>query len=675
MIQLFLDGHAAIPTDSATIKLTVENPYFTKSTSYTYDVDLPLDIGENRRLFGFIGRIDVKKEARTFSARLFVDNVCVLAGTAHITSITEKSVKVQLLGSAASYNYGNKMEDTYIDELDMGDWYMTTWPDGSHWVAVRGRDGEGYWDYYPRDMKFTGVNTYVFERAYYGNDGTRSDTNLIETLYSGELPWVAFPTLNSTADFLCNGIHYRFTSQNSSTIEAFVRGYEGEIPNYRSTNNNVVSSGAIQPYLWMMAQKVAEATGFKLPKDDNALFTNEFFQKIYIVNTNNYIECNKCLPHWSVNEWWTQLENTFGVVLSVDYNTKTMSIRHRNEHYSHVAKTVSLANIVDEFTTEVDDETQSDISVSNVAFSDFDCAKSDLLSDFILSSAQINSDFSDITAILQWAAEKDTEELAAMKHVIFDCSDGRRYIYTESGEFTEVDMFRKRVVKEESDTEIELKFVPAKFVEVSAEIYRAKNSGVAGGTPPPDTPIGSFQVKAIAAPGILDMAWYKDHADYIDIEAIVYEEEEEGSVDNSSEDLIYIAIADVSRKKYVYVSEKVTTGQTINQYVSYPLPLLREHTKGEAGGLPVHEDSPFSLSLIPIKGQVNLASNTIVGLLKIDTTVRHCFRFIADNIPDPGSVFIIRNRRFVCEKIEADIDTHGLKRQLTGYFYELKDED
>lgn len=672
MIQLFLDNQPAIPTDNATIKLTVENPYFTKSTSYTYDVDLPLDIEENRNIFGFINRIDIEKEAQTFSARLVVDNVCVLAGTAHITSITEKSVKVQLLGSAASYNYGNKMDDTYIDELDMGDWFMTTWPDGSHWVAARGNANGGYWDYYPSGTKFTGLNANVFSRASYESNGSWSDGRLLETLYSGELPWVAFPTLNSTADFLCNGLPYRLKSPDSTEIEQFYRGYVGEKPNHRATSNSVVSSGAIQPYVWMMAQKIAEATGFSLSKTNNALYTNDFFRKIFIVNTNNFIECNKCLPHWSVNEWWTQLENTFGVILSVDYNTKSISLLHRNDHYSYAAKTVHLIDVVDEFTSEVDDETQSDISVSNVAYSDFDCAKSDLLSEFILSSAQINSDFSSLTALLQWASGKDTDELAAMKHVIFDCSDGRRYIYSDAGEFVEVDMFRERIVNEKSDSAIELKFVPAKFVDVAADIYRAKNSGVSGGTPPPDTPIGSLEVRAIAAPGIAEMDWYKDHADYIDIEAIINEDEEEGSVDNSSEDLIYIAIADLNRKKYVSVNQQLSTGQTVNQYVSYPLPYLRERTKGEIGGLPVNEDSPFSLSLIPIVGQVNIAANTIAGSVAIDATVRHCIRFIAASIPDPGSVFIIRNRRFVCEKIEADIDTHGLKRQLTGYFYELK---
>ena len=67
--------------------------------------------------------MDVSKVSRILTAELIVDNVTVLLGTAHITAVTETSVKVQLLGAAASYNYGNKMDNTFIDELDLGDWY------------------------------------------------------------------------------------------------------------------------------------------------------------------------------------------------------------------------------------------------------------------------------------------------------------------------------------------------------------------------------------------------------------------------------------------------------------------------------------------------------------------------------------------------------------------------
>lgn len=669
MIQIFLDGRPAIPTDNSTIKLTIENPYFTKSTSYTYDIEFPFAIVENRELFGHINRLDVEKNSVTFSARMVVDNVCVLAGIAHITTVSETSVKVQLLGSAASYNYGNKMSDTYIDELDMGEWFTTTWPDRSYWDARAGQ-----WRYYPDDIVFDGVNTIVFERAKYDASGVSSDSNLVDAMIGGRLPWCAFPTLNSSADILCNGIHFRPLSSSSSVLKQFFRGYEGERTNYRSTSDDLIVSGAIQPFVWVMAKKIAQATGFDLHNEDNALYTNEFFRKIFIVNTNNFIACNKCLPHWSVNEWWTQLENTFGVIMSVDYDTRCMNLLHRKDHYEKIAETIHCNDIVDEFTANVDDETNADISSNNVGFADFDCAKYERLSEFILESADVNRDFKDLTELNAWATMQGTDGMAAQKSTIFECRDGRHYIYTEAEGLVEVDMYRPRIVDgQNEDIDIELKFVPACYTEADADIFRAKASGIPGTTAPPDVPVGSFPVTVLSAPGISELGWYKDHVNTLDIEAVINEEQEEGSVTDETPDLIYISIFNNAQDIHD-VNLTLSTGQPVRASLPYPRALLRQRLKAQLGGTILNPDAPQSdsLSLIPIEGQNNLAHNTIVGSVVIDTTVRHCIRFLSDRVPDPGAIFVIRNRRFVCEKVEADIATAGLKKLMTGYFYEYK---
>lgn len=665
MIQLFLDGHLVIPTDNSSIKLTVENSYFTKSTSYTYDVELPLAIDENRELFGFINRIDVEKETKIFDARLIVDNVCVLAGTAHITSISETAVKVQLLGSAASYNYGNKMDGLYIDELEMGDWYMTTWPDGSHWVTDE-LFLNGHWEYYPKDTHFKGLNTKVFYRATFFPDKNWPDSWNIDKLYSGEYPWCAFPTINANADTLCNGYHFRFVRLNSKDLTPILKDIVIDDEMANALDNTVVVS-AIQPFVWIMAQKVAEATGFKLEKQDNALWTNEFFRKIFIVNTNNLIECNKCLPHWTVNEWWTQVENTFGVVVHIDYVSRKISLLQRRDHYEKGAETVYLSEIVDEFTADVDDDTQSDISVNNVGFADFDCERYELLSEFIRNSAEINNDFDDIDALNAWATKQGTEIMKTKKSVIFKCRDGRHFIYSETDGIVEVDMYRPRIVKDDrEDLDIELKFVPARYAVSECCIFRAPGSANL-----PDEPIGSFPVYVLQAPGISKMNFYKKFASNLDIEAVINEEQEEGTGTDDKPNLIYIAIFNKSKDLY-NVNLTLSTGETVNDQLPYPRPLLRERLTAKLGAAAINPDAPQSdsLSLIPIEGQINLAANTIVNSVRIDTTVRHCIRFISDRVPDPGDVFIIRNRRFVCEKIEVDIASTGLRKLMTGYFYE-----
>lgn len=676
MIELLLDGKLAIPSSNANIKLTTENAYFTKSASYTYDIELPLDIAENREIFGWCQRMDIEKEPRTLEACLIVDNVTVLTGTAHITSIDNKAVKVQLLGEASSYNYGNKMENTYIDELDLGDWYMTTWPDGSYWSGLRpGVSGESHWSYYPEGTKFSGTSGSVFRRAAYNDAGENSDDIQTSNLLSGKYPWVAFPVNNSSADTICNGWSYMFTDTSWSAVRLYFRGYVGERSGERPAENPVVESGAIQPFIWIMAEKIAKATGFTLDREDNALYTNALFSKIFIVNTNTYIECNKCLPHWSVNEWWTQVENTFGVVLSIDYPTRKMRLDIRKDFYLSKAKTIHIEHVVDEYSSQVDDETNADISSNNVGFADFECDPGDLLSDFVRNNARVITEFANLGALQNWAKEQTSATLATYKDAIFE-ANSFHLIYKPNEGLVEVDMFRPRLANPDKESvDIELKFVPARFIDDQCDIYGVYDRH-AGAAVNKQAPVGSFPVKILEAPGASDMTWYKHStSSELDIAAIIDGEQDEPDATSDVPDVIYMAIA-VQNSLYDYYRDAVllTSGGSFADkvnYFKYPRAKLRQRTVIPAGENYKFEDYTFDLSLIPNDYKLNLARYTIVDSVRINARIRYCIKFLADRIPDTSSIFLIHNKRFVCEKIEADIKPSGLSKLMTGYFYEF----
>lgn len=679
MIRIFLDGMTAIPKDNISIKLTAENPFFTKSASYTYEVELPLSIIDNRRIFGNINRMDVAKEGRTFEAILEVDNVTVLVGMAHITSVTDLSVKVQLLGEAAAYNYGNKMENTYIDELDLGDWYMETWPDGSYWSGGRGRNGaaNAHWEYYPEGTSFKGTCDAVFQRANYtANDGYDHDgLTMLNNLFSGEYPWVAFPVVNSSADILCNAYAYRFTSVANNNVSFFLRGYDGE-QSYgkRPSDSPPVSSYAVQPYVWKMAELIAKATGFDLPRQSNALYSDGFLKRIFIANANNFIECNKCLPHWSVNEWWTQIEQTFGLVMTLDYANRRISLCKRKDFYNNFSKLIVLHDVVDEFSTDIDDESNYDISSSNVGYADHDNGPEDILSDFILDSATFNDDFNSVADLLVWG--KSQQSMSGYKNVIFRCVDGRHYIYSViKSRFEEVNMLRPRIVKEsDRDIVIDLKFVPARFVDYDCEVYPyIQRNGTGGNVITQDKPVGSFPVKVLSTPNVAEMDWYRsNYDDQIDIDAILNDDEDESSVSTSAEDTIYIAVADLSYRDIINTTVQLSGGGNYSGTFSYPRAKLRARTVAPISGEPYTEDPVYSLSLIPLEGQTSLANETLSDNVRTDVSVRHCIKFLYNGIPDTNSVFLIRNKRYLCEKIEANIMSEGLDRLLTGYFYEVE---
>lgn len=46
-------------------------------------------------------------------------------------------------------------------------------------------------------------------------------------------------------------------------------------------------------------------------------------------------------------------------------------------------------------------------------------------------------------------------------------------------------------------------------------------------------------------------------------------------------------------------------------------------------------------------------------------------QFLFDGKPDPRKFFIIRNRKYICNKIELTITGDGVSPLKTGYFYEV----
>lgn len=237
-------------------------------------------------------------------------------------------------------------------------------------------------------------------------------------------------------------------------------------------------------------------------------------------------------------------------------------------------------------------------------------------------------------------------------------------------------MFRARKVDEtKEDVEVELKFVPARVADDTGRVYPYKTTNPQTSYPPGylTKPVATFPVRVLQMPDVSDLEWYKKSKySQLNIEAIINEEEDEESNADDKNDVIYMAIVPDEPLEQIDITATTTDGDEAHASIKFPRPYLRERIKAALSGNSfTREDSPYSLSLIPIEGQENLANNTISGAVEIATKVKQCIRFVADSIPDPTSIFLIHNRKFICEKIEADIATSGLKKLMTGYFYEL----
>ena len=117
MVTLTIDGKYVV-TDGAEMKITKENPRLKTSDSYSLDVVLPMSAPENKAVFGNLNRMDVAKRVATMTAVLIADNRTIIDGIAKVTSVTDESVKVQLIGGTAGMGIRSDAKKTYIDEID-----------------------------------------------------------------------------------------------------------------------------------------------------------------------------------------------------------------------------------------------------------------------------------------------------------------------------------------------------------------------------------------------------------------------------------------------------------------------------------------------------------------------------------------------------------------------------
>ena len=119
MIELFINKLPAdLPADFS-FSMEYENEFFTKASEYSLDIELPL-LGSpnNQKIFGNIHRVTTPKSNVNYEAVAYVNGRCVSHGYALILSVTDRSVKIQLVGNTSYVNFFTT--ETFIDEMDLG---------------------------------------------------------------------------------------------------------------------------------------------------------------------------------------------------------------------------------------------------------------------------------------------------------------------------------------------------------------------------------------------------------------------------------------------------------------------------------------------------------------------------------------------------------------------------
>lgn len=726
MIRLTLNGLDAVIKSDFSIKLTSTGRASAKESSHTYEVSLPLGCAQNRSIFGTLGRLDSTPALKPMPATLFDGSAPLLSGIAKITSVSKGEVKIQLLAGNAAYAEECSASGLYLDSLDMGTW-MQAYAEYAAPLSSFPRPGEDADPLYGSEAEGTPSGNYVdcaframgwpqplYSRAFY--------RQVFDTLSASEIPFRAFPTFNTTNGEMTNTVtaqHYGVTGGDARDSFRVMLDYppDKNRPTQRDRIPRAVTV-SMQPHLWFIAEAVAKATGFQLPRTANGLYTHPLYKRLVYANTSNSPLIGKCMPHWSVADFWEYVAQAFGLVLNVDYVTHTATLADRVQSYdinNPGTQRVWLKYVDDAYTIDCSESQTTDISVSNTAFADHEDTPGESLPYWARNQAVTKDGFADIQSLYAWFTDPANAGESTRKDVLYKTRDGRCFAYFEDVEqpavtlrrpqdkttcgLVEVDWMRPRILDEDrpEDTDIELRFVPAPIEwhptpMPSPVLYHSETGGIVlfsyGGTdggihpfPTSGTYGEEFPSPMLTVPGVKHSVTSLDDVETLDIEAVAYDEQDDGFSSSGIPDVMYIAIADfngastipafsIDYPHYPNGAESNPYLRQLEGFIPYTH-ITQSIVKNEGvwgyGASDYSNPVPYSLTLNGMKGKTTLFSPLEHGI-KTDTTKVLCAKFHLEKVPDPDALFYINSRPYLCLRIESTVTPAGVGKVHTGYF-------
>jgi len=451
MTELYINNRLVELPNNTSIKLLDENPYFTKSSKYTYDVEVPLKGSTNNiRIFGCLHRQDVEKLIVTYKARIISDNHTVIDGTATLTSVTENGIKLQILAGNAEMNFLSKYEKVYIDELTLG--YITK-PDGTAFKSSK--------EIIEYESSLNDENNRKFLI------GTYAETN-----------YIFMPVKRSDEDYPYNNIgieynlvgggHYR--AEFMTQIFIHVGNQWPVFPGY-----NI----APQPYMCYILRKILEVLGYSVVRNDieSTVMANEF-----IANDKIITDFSQVLPHWTISEYMTQIERHFGVVFRLNDITRNAEIINRDSYYKE-DNDEYINSVEDEYTVTSDADETKDITDSNIKYSFNSVDKYMQIDEDVLKKFDkvVKPTLDELSMYYKSLSDDDKG-----KHVYE--ADGIQYydkVENSTHSLVECNQYRRLIRDSENDSnDIEIKIVPCEMATGTAYFsYASMSESVAFDVP------------------------------------------------------------------------------------------------------------------------------------------------------------------------------------------------
>lgn len=618
MITCVINGMAAYPAASQSIKLTYANQYVTDDGEYSYDINFPMSIMDNRRVFHNVSRFDVSKVTQKFNdCKLYVSGRLILSGVGTIISVTEAEIKLQIVGGKSRIKFNDKLTKHYIDEIPFGT-----------------ADKPGYTVDKGFSQKFKDKISEIY----------RLNEDKSEFL-GAEGRWCFMPVRDETNDLIANFVGVDRTKQ-------FI-GY----------NAPFIMNLAVQPNLMYIFRKVVEYEGYSLKRND---FDCKPWNLLYIASAYKTRELCKALPHWSSYTFIEEFRKLFNATIVFDDIKKTCSVINASELTT--ADSVEIEPL-DEYTTDYDEDgSLSTSSTANLEYNLGDSANRDnyeVISKKVFNSfesfhsEEISLDNQFVSTTMLWSEKKKRQT------IIENFGDYYIYVEDENGKKSwELSGIWSPLIRDKSSEDyVDLNISPAaQVVEdinfktwfLEDKYYEKRCLLSIPNNKEPDSKDCDIDEDGYS---------YTSVQDALDDESMLDTTEDEQECMN----IFFILpgrvqIGGPNTTSLSWVGNKSRWPQFVTDY--------RINDDYRYSGIVDIFYDFYSLSLRKKReiGTTCLGSLHDNGL-KIDK--KNCLqvKFKSEVIPDPSNTYIIHNKKYVCEKIELEVKDDQIEPIFVGYFY------
>lgn len=622
MITCIINGHRAYPISTSSIKVTYANQYVTDDGEYTYDITFPMDILANREIFKNVSRFEVAKNiAKYDDCKLYVDSRIIMSGVGTILSVNEREIKLQIVGGKSRLKFSEKLTKHYIDELDLG-------------IAdAPGQTVE------KQDKKFSDLSKIV---DIYTLKVDKSE------FLGREGKWCYMPSYDETSDIIANFV-------GVDRIGFLV----GQKTAY-------LTNAAAQPNLMYLFRRIVELEGYKLIRND---YDCKPWNQLYVASAFKSRELRRALPHWSAYTFIEHFRKFFNASIFFDEIQKTCSVISSSE--LSTADSVEIEPL-DEYTTDYDEDGSfSTSSTANLEYKLDDSANRgnyESISKKVFSNFQTVKSFEVLGESSQFAATTLGWTEKKKRQTIIE-NFGSYYIYVDEDnvETWQLSGYWSPLIRDkESDDYVDLCISPAaqlvKDVNFRSSVMFEENH---------TEKRCMLSVTNNKEADAKNCDTDEDGLSYVSVQDAI---DDESTMDNSeAEEEVMSVFFMLSGRVQAYDKPygKITW---VGEKSRWPMFMTDYRINSEYRYVGVGDIADYELYSLSL----NSTNNGTISLARFHDSVikidnRNCMevKFKSDEIPDPSKIYIIRNKRFVCEKIEMEVKDDAIEPIYTGYFYML----